>query len=150
MGESFLTPAFKNQLNNTFNDLHATFGRPIAIFRTALEIVIENSASNNYLFDQAPFNSAKTEVVQSGVFLARILYGKKELLNPFQVQSNEQNMIRLQDGEVRIKLDPTGASYLGNCERVRFDNTLFTVDTPKRPHGLFDPNFQTFFLRRSQ
>lgn len=156
MSYSYLTPAEKLSLSNEFFNLHQTFGRNIVIYQTALETVISTNASNNFLFDNAPFNSTQQAIIQSGVFLARILYGKKENLTPFgTVQRNnasDQNMIRLEEGEVRVRLDATGAAMLSSCERVTFDGTIFEVETSQRPHLLVGeaPNFFDFYLKKIQ
>lgn len=154
MGSSYLTPAHKDVLNNEFNNIHATFGRPITIYKTAQETVLVTNPDNNYLFQNAPNNSLTSTVIQSGIYLARIKYGTKEMMNSFNTSqrnnASEQNMIRLSEGEARIKLDPTGAAFLVDCERVQFDGTIFDVKSDPRPHGLFDSNFKTFFLKRVQ
>jgi hypothetical protein len=114
-------------------------------------VVLTNEA-NNYLFADAPFNSVMNTVVQSGVVDARILYGKKQPENQFRgTQSNysaAQNQIQLSEGEVRIRLDPTGVALLAGCSRVQFDGDIFDVTTSKRPHGLFTPNFSDFYLKK--
>ncbi len=154
MGQSYLTSSQKTVLNDEFNNIHATFGRPITIYQTAVETVLVTNSGNNYLFENAPNNSLTQTVIQSGVFLARVLYGKRENMTPFNASqhngASDQPMIRLSEGEVRIKLDPTGAAFLASCARVQFDNTIFDVVTDKRPHGLFTPNFETFFLKKVQ
>lgn len=152
MGFSYLTTAQKDSYNNEFNNIHATFGRPITIYKTALETVLVTNEANNYLFQNAPDNSLTSTVIQSGVYLARILWGKKEPLTPFNTvqrdNASDQNMIRLSEGEARIKLDPTGAAFLAGCERVQFDKAILDVVSDPRPHGLFDPNFVTYYLKR--
>lgn len=153
MAKPYLTNAQKEPLNNEFNNLHATFARPIVIFKTAQETVVYTNPENNYLFQQAPFNSETTTIIQSGIINARILYAKKENLALFSVdstRSDTQNNLFLSEGDVRLKLDPTGAAFLAGCERVTFDGTIFNVVTDKRPHGLFTPNFETFFLKKIQ
>ncbi len=155
MGFSYLTQAQKDSYNNEFNNLHATFGTPITIYKTAQETVLVTNEANNYLFQSAPDNSVTTTITQSGVYLARIKYGTRENLTPFNTvqrgNSAEQNMIKLSEGEVRIKLDPTGAAFLAGCQRVQFDNTIFDVETDPRYHGLVGVrNFQTFFLKKVQ
>ena len=150
MGTSLLTTDQKNSLNNVFNDIHQTFGRPITIYQSATETVLVTNPDNNFLYQQAPMNSLTSTVIQSGVYLARVLYGKREELVPFAGGGLSQNQIRLSEGEVRIKLDPTGASYLAGAERVQFDGTTFMVNTDPRPHGLFDPNFKTYYLKKVQ
>lgn len=150
---SFISNQLKNTLSNYFYDLQDTFGRPITIYKTAQETVAITNPDNNYLFASAPFNSTVNTVIQSGVFPARILYGKKEELSQFNAGPNMQNQVRLQEGEVRIKLDPTGAAFLAGCERVTFDGTMFKVSTSDRPHGLFipsgsTPKFYTYYLTK--
>lgn len=152
MSYSYLTAAQKTSYNDEFNNIHATFGRPITIYQTAQQTVLVTNPANNYMFQGAPDNSLTSTVIQSGVFLARILWGKKEPLTPFNSLRNEggeeQNNLFLSEGEARIKLDPTGAAFLAGCERVQFDKALLKVVTDPRPHGLFDPNFTTYYLKR--
>jgi len=153
MGTSYLTPAQKDFYGNQFYNLAATFGRPLTIYRTAQENVLVENPDNNYLYAEAPFNTETTKVVMSGVFTGRILYGKRETLVPFANAGGggaAQNNIRLSEGEARLKLDPTGAAFIEGCDRVKFDNTIFDVITTPRPHGLFDPKFKTFYLKKVQ
>lgn len=151
----FIPESQRLTLANEFFRLHATYARDIVIYQTATETVISTSPSENILFDNAPFNSETTTIINSGIFKARILYPKIEPLVPFGgVQSNlsaDQSMIRLTDGTVRIRLDATGAALLSSCERVTFDNTIFDVETTQRPHALFGPpNFFDFNLKKIQ
>lgn len=152
MGTSYLTQAQKTSYNNEFNNLHATFGRPISIYQKAQEVVVVSNPANNFFFNGAPTNDIEDSIVQSGVFLARIKYGSRENLTPFntnqQNNASDQINIRLQEGEVRIKLDPTGAAFIAGADRIVFDGTIFENVTSKRPHGLFDPNFETFYLKK--
>jgi hypothetical protein len=60
----------------------------------------------------------------------------------------DQIPARLELGMVRIKLDPAGASFISDAKRVQFDNDTFQIMTSKRPHGLFDPKWYTFFLKK--
>ena len=155
MGTSYLTDAQKDSYGNQFYNLHATFARPVTIYRTAQENILVENPDNNYLYAEAPFNTTTTKVVQSGVFGARILYGKKEALNSFASANGSQggasqNNIRLSEGEVRFKLDPTGAAFIKDCARVTCDGTIFDVITDKRPHGLFTPKFETYYLKKIQ
>lgn len=153
MGTSYLSDAVKTQLSDEFNNLHATFGRNITIWKTATQTIVSTDPANNYMFAGAPGNSETVTVQNSGVFLARILYGKKQDMSMFNTvqwrNSAEQNNLWLQEGEMRIKLDPTGAAFLAGCEKVTVDGTTFEVVTSKRPHSLVGtPNFFDFMLRK--
>jgi hypothetical protein len=152
MSYSYLSEATKTWANDQFNNLHETFKRPITIWKTAEQIIIAQNPENNWMFASAPFNSETVVVQQSGVFGARILYGKKEALTPINSiqfrNTTEQNNLWLQEGEVRIRLDPTGTAFLQGAKKVTFDDTVFEIVTSKRPHGLFTPNFNDFTLRK--
>lgn len=148
MGESFLTPSQEDSLGNVFFDLHATFARPVVIFQTATETIISTNPAHNFLFPQAPTNDVVQNVIQSGVFQARILYGKKQPSGPFASFKQGQPVIELEDGEARIRLDATGSAYLAAAERVTFDGNILRVVTSARPHGLFAPKFNDFYLRK--
>lgn len=153
MGTSYVPESVQEWSRNQFNNLHATYARPITIYRTAVETVVLTNPKNNYLYQEAPDNSVVNTVVQSGVVDARILYGRKETLNQFSSvarnNSADQNQIRLEEGEVRLKLDPTGRALLQGCERVQFDGIIFDVSTSQRPHSIFgEPNFFDFYLKK--
>lgn len=149
MGTSYLTPAEEGSLNNEFNNLHATLGRPVAIFRTAQRTVITTDPANNSLFQGAPTNDVTEEVIQSGVFLARVLYGKKQTNVPFGGMFTQQPVVQLEEGEVRLRFDPTGAAFLAGADRVTIDGTILKVTTSQRPHGLIGaPNFFDFYFRK--
>lgn len=149
--QSYLTSVQKMAIESGLFDLHATFARPITVYRTAQEAVILTNPENNYLFQDAPFNTQTTKIQQSGICNARILYGKKENITPFNSigsSSTSQNQIWLQEGEVRIKLDATGKALVDGCERIQFDGTIFNFTTSSRPHGIFDPKFTTYYLKK--
>lgn len=153
MGTSYLSNDTKTFLSDQFNNLHATYARPITIWKTAQQTIVSTSADNNYMFGGAPTNSETIIIQQSGVFDARILYGKKQEMTMFNSaqyrNSADQTNLFLQEGEVRLKLDPTGAAFLAGCERVTFDGTEFNVVSSKRPHSLVGtPNFYDFYLKK--
>jgi hypothetical protein len=155
MAESYIPYSQAVELNNEFYNLQATFGRDIAIYQTATQTVISTNPDNNILFQNAPFNSTTETVIRSGVFLACILYGQKQPLTPFNTvqrdNASDQNMIRLEEGQVRVRLDATGAAFIAGADRVIFDDTIFDVETTKRPHGLLlQPTFYDFYLTKVQ
>lgn len=152
MANLFISSADQVSMGDTFNDLHATFARPISIFRDAKQVVINTSSTNNVLFPGAPVNTYVANTQVSGVFLARIRYPDKQARDFFYTSrgsSEDQINIRKSDGLVRIKLDPTGASYLNGAQRVQLDGDYFTMETDKQPHGLVSNiQFYTFYLKR--
>lgn len=153
MSYSYVPDSVKTWANDQMNNLHETFGRNIVIWRNAEQIIISQNPDNNWMLGGAPFNSETIAVPQSGVFKARILYGKKEPLVPINSMqfrnTTEQNNLWLQEGEARIRLDPTGSTFLQGAKKVTFDDTVFEIVSSKRPHSVFgNPNFYDFMLRK--
>lgn len=150
---SYLTNSEKVSLNAEFYNLHETFARPIVVYQTATEVVVYTNPDNNILFDNAPFNSQTATIVNSGIINARILYGKKQPLDQLSVPRgpSTQNMILLEEGEVRLRVDATGAALLSSSERAVFDGTIFNIVANQRPHSLVGPpNFFDFYFKKLQ
>lgn len=151
---SVISSGVKNLYEGYFQTIiHDTYARPISIYRQSENIIISTSVSNNSLFTSAPFNDTVQTVAVSGIFNARVLYNKQEALGmfePFGIRKlgGDQVNIQKEEGMVRIKLDPTGASYLFDAKRVTFDGEVFTIRATKRPHGLFTPHFYDFWLQK--
>ncbi len=149
MSQSYLPDSQKTYLGDQFYNLHDTFARPILMFKTAKQTVISTNPENNLYFPDAPSNDETTEVIVSGCFNARIKYNPKQDLafaSTFR-GADDQITLKTMEGVVRLKLDPTGASYLNNTQKARFDGQIYEVFSSKRPHGLFKPDFETFYLK---
>lgn len=149
---SFLSDAQEDSLGNVFYKLHATFARPIVIWKNAKQTVILSNPANSYIFENAPFNDTEQTVQISGLFQARILYAKREDLGQFSTpksdRSTDQVNLLKEEGSVRIQVDATGAAYLFDAKVVTFDGEIFDLATTQRPHGLFAPKFYTFYLTK--
>jgi len=150
---SLISQADQVFFGDNFNNLHATFARPISIFRDENQVIINNPSPNdNFLYPTAPTTSFVSGVQVSGIFPARIKYPEKQTLTYFYTSrgsTEDQIVPRKMDGLVRIKLDPTGASYLEGAQRVMLDGALFQIDTSPQPHGLVSNiQFYTFYLKR--
>lgn len=151
---SVISSGVKNLYESYFQTIsHDTFARPIYIFRQSENIVIATNPGNNMFFTNAPFNDQVQTIAVSGMFQARILYSKREdyeMFEPFGIRKlgGDQVNLRKEGGQVRIKLDPTGASYLFDAKRVTFDGEVFSIRTSQRPHGLFTPKFFDFYLQK--
>lgn len=149
---SFISQSQKGGLEAAFSNLHDTFGRDIAIYKNGTQITISTNPNNDFIWESAPTNDEVVIIPVSGVFKARILYGKIQNRTQFnsstQGKGTDQVNIELDVGDVRIKLDPTGAAFIQDATRVILDGTIFNIETPQRPHGLFNPQFYDFILKR--
>jgi hypothetical protein len=114
--------------------------------------VITDNPNHSYVWDDAPNNTQTVSTLVSGTFNARILYGDKQgknFLSTRQRDGGEDQIgAEVFNGDVRLKLDPTGAAFLKDSQRVTFDNELFEISTESRRHGLFTPKWETFYLKR--
>lgn len=149
---SFISDSQRGSLEAPFSILHNTFGRNISMFKNGTQITISTNANHDYIWESAPQNDQFEVIPISGIFKARILYGKVQARNQFnsatQGKGTDQLNIELDVGDVRIKLDPTGAAFISDATRVILDGDIFNIETPKRPHGLFNPQFYDFILKR--
>ena len=149
---SIFTDVQKGSLESIMSLVHSSFMRPITIWRKRNEIVISENNSHDFVYGTAPVNTTTTDVPVSGIFNARILYPSKQsldFLDSTRMRNGaDQLNIRLDDGTVRLKLDPTGAAFIEGCQRVTLDNMIFTIDGGKRPHGLFSPQYYDYVLKK--
>ncbi len=152
MSVSILTDDQKTDLSNQMWIVHDTFSRPIIIYQTAYTTVVSTNPNTNILFENAPFNGVQQRVIQSGMFQARILYGKKQNLNAFGGGgAGNQSMVLMDDGDVRLRVDATGAALLASSERVTFDDAIFNIQGTVRPHSVVStPDFFDFYLKKVQ
>jgi hypothetical protein len=148
----FFTNEEKTELSDIFNTLHETFSREIYMFKQRDELVITENPNHSYIWDNAPTNTQTISTIISGKFNARILYSNKQnkdFVSTRQRDGGEDQIgAEIFNGDVRLKLDPTGALFLKDAQRVKFDGDIFEISTDKRPHGLFDPKWETFYLKR--
>lgn len=149
----FFTSAEKLEFSNLFNDLHDTFSYPIYIFKQRDELVITDNPNHSYVWDNAPTNTQTVTTFVSGTFNARVLYGKTQERNFISTRQSDRGEDQIGaevfEGDVRLKLDPTGAAFIKEAQRVTFNDSLFEVKTETRHHGLFAPNkWQTFYLKK--
>jgi len=151
--DTYITDSQRGALENPFSLLHNTLGRDIVMYKTAQQITISTNSKNDYIWESAPTNDAVQSIPVSGVFKARIRYGtnqgRVQMNTTTQGKGSDQLNIELEMGDVRLKLDATGAAFIQDAVRVVFDGTVFNVETPKRPHGILNsPQFYDFTLKR--
>ena len=145
---SLLTSAQKAALQKSFDAVHDTFARDIYIFKEAKNVTISTTPNYNPIYgENTKLEKTVTRQVQSGVFQARILYNT-DSNEPYVTapQIDSQLKIKVPDGSVRIKVNKEGYEYIKKAKRVDFDGRRFSIESDVRPHGLFEPNYYTFFL----
>ena len=134
-------------------DVADTFARPLTLVRQAKEVVVYNNPDHSFIYQQTPFNTDPTITPVTGVFNGRIWYERRQPLDLLSSlggqRGTDQLDVRVQEGYARLKLPPSGASFMAGAERVQFDGNTFTIDSTPRPHGLFTPQYYTYWLKRT-
>ncbi len=148
-----LTDAQKAALGAQFSSMAQTFERNIVVYQEAEKTVVSSNPSFTRL---NAANQNNTDIENEPVLQtipARILYGSK-MTNEFAQLSHGdldfQKKLKMSEGIVRIKVRATYYNFFKDAKKVELDGQLFDVDTVERPHGLFNVDFYTFWLKRSQ
>ena len=145
---SLINDENKTDMQNVMKSIHNTFARDIKFIKDAKRIILSTDPHYNYLYKtvRGSVSTIKREITEK-TFKARVLYVGRQDEGLFDSEANAQIKVEKNVGEVRIKVDSTGHSYLKDAKRVELDGRLFTVSTDERPHGLFEPQFFTFYLK---
>lgn len=138
----------KRLLQKAFDDVHDTFARPVYYFKESKKVILQTNPQFNSIYGQnTDLKETVQKIVHSGQFSARIMYDTDKAnsyLNDPEIDS--QLKLRLPDGYVRMKVDASGYAIVKETKRIVFDQRTFSIESDVRPHGLFKPNYYTFFL----
>jgi len=147
---SLLSTTDKAALVSAYENLVDTFKRPIVVYHEAEKTVVISDPNYNRLrkFSQNTRNPDNTPV--SRTINARIYYASKQG-SPFNTfGQSPQNKAKIDDGMVRIKIHADDFEFMSKAKKIELDGNLFDVDSVERPHGLFDTEYYTYWLKRSQ
>lgn len=155
MASSFFSDNEKRSLASELDGIAKTWEHPILISLEAEKtIILTNDNFNRFqanelnLIEQNPVNSPN---IYTG--MARILYEKRQPVNyitPYVGGNRDDTQLKIenQDGKVRIKINPSGGQFLQKSKLIQLDGISFKLDSVQRPHGLFDVDYWTFYLKR--
>lgn len=145
---SLISDSDKERFQSVFENIHDTFARDIKFIQDAKRVILSTDPNYNYLYNnvRGQVASVKYKIVEK-IFKARILYIGRQNEDIFDGEAGAQIKVDKHVGEVRIKVDAEGYSYLKNTKRCEFDGRKFSVISDEMPHGLFAPHFYTFYLK---
>ena len=145
---SLISDSDKERFQSVFDDIHDTFARPIKFIQDATRVILSTDPNYNYLYNNVSGQVASVKYkITEKVFKARILYIGRQSEDAFDAEAGAQIKVDKHVGEVRIKVDAEGYSYLKGTKRCEFDGRKFSVISDEMPHGLFSPYFYTFYLK---
>lgn len=153
---SLLTDAEKNELRADFNEVVATFTRPLTVYQEPEKTVIVSDPNYNPYesFNQNDLDITNTPI--ANIIQGRILYDKNQewsYVKMYGGQNAGEAAIKVKDSDnvraVRVKVDPAGHALLSTAKKFEIDGLLFDKESEPRPHGLFGVDYYTYYFRRS-
>ena len=145
---SLISDSDKERFQAVFENLHDTFARDIKFIKDAKRVILSTDPNYNYLYNNVRGNVASVKYkITEKTFKARILYIGRQNEDIFDGDAGAHIKVDKHIGEVRIKVDKEGYSYLKDTKRCELDGRKFSVISDEMPHGLFKPHFYTFYLK---
>lgn len=142
--------------DSCIQDLEDTFGTPVVIYKTSEQLLISTNPNYNFAYPDPQPGAQVQYVPQSGTFTARIKYlddNDLQLLLTTQNRLDEgQDQLRLMLSKpvVRLKINLAADAFIGtDFQRATFDGDTFVLFRAKRRHGLFERNYVSLYLQRS-
>ena len=152
---SLLSDSEKAELVADFQGVVDTFTRPLIVYQEATHTVIISDPNYNPLEAYNQNNTDITNTPNFSTISGRVMYDKDQewsFVKPYAGQGANDGQIKVKDANkraVRIKVDPSGYALLNTAKKIELDGNLFDLESVARPHGLFVPNYYTFYFVRS-
>lgn len=149
---SYLSDADKSSISADFQAAVSTWFRPLVIYQEAQKTVVVSDPNWNPI---EAWNQNNTSVVNTPVFSTvsgRILWDKQQEWKYMKPYEGQQAQLKVKDAtsrSCRIKVDQSGYNLLATAKKVEVDGVLLDPESQPRPHGVFAPDFWTFYFVRS-
>jgi hypothetical protein len=145
---SLISNILKSSMELAMGDVHDTFARDLVCIKEANKVILSTDPNYNYLYKNVRGSvSSVQRKINSKTIKARVLYIGRQQEDLFDAQASAQLKVEKVAGEVRIKVGKVDYDYLKGTKRVEFDGRIFTMTSDERPHGLFSPQYYTFYLK---
>jgi hypothetical protein len=151
---SLLTDAEKTSLIADFGLAVNTWERTLVIYQEAQKTVVVSDPNWNPIEAWNQNNSDITNTPVYSTVSGRIMWDKQQewkYMKPYAGQGGEAQ-IKVKDQTsraCRLKVDSSGYNLLLTAKKVEIDGVLMDPESQPRPHGLFTPNYWTFYFVRS-
>ena len=148
MATNLISASERVALNATMEDIHETFAREITVFKEASQIVIITDPNFNQLYNTAGQTTSYVNTPVYKTFKVRIQYND-DIGKKYWSESGLASQIKLEAvvGSVRIKIRAEDYEYIKDGRRFDVDGKRFVLNSTFRPHGLFDNQFYTLYLK---
>jgi hypothetical protein len=151
---SLFTDQEKTNLASLISDIADTWDRDIIVYKSPSEVVAFSNeesfnrfSKNNFNLLTNPQNNFLRYVIKG-----RILYDPKlkdAFLTPYSSAGTDDSQLKLKnvDGIVRVKIRKEFYEIFSDAKQFDLDGFRFNIEGLGRPHGLFDVDYYTFYLR---
>ena len=148
MATNLISASERVALNATMEDIHETFAREITVFKEASQIVIITDPNFIPLYNTAGQTTSYVNTPVYKTFKVRIQYND-DIGKKYWSESGLASQIKLEAvvGSVRIKIRAEDYEYIKDGRRFDVDGKRFVLNSTFRPHGLFDNQFYTLYLK---
>lgn len=148
MATNLISASERTALNAVIDDVHETFAREITVFKEASQIVIITDPNFNPLYNTAGQTTSYVNTPVYKTFKARIYYND-DISKKYWSESGLASQIKLEVvvGSVRIKMRADDYDYIKDARRFDLDGKRFVLNSSFRPHGLFDNQYYTLYLK---
>ena len=148
MATNLISASERVALNAAMEDIHETFAREITVFKEASQIVIITDPSFNPLYNTAGQTTSYVNTPVYKTFKVRIQYND-DIGKKYWSESGLASQIKLEAvvGSVRIKIKSEDYEYIKDGRRFDVDGKRFVLNSTFKPHGLFDNQFYTLYLK---
>lgn len=152
-----LSSTEKAVYQSVIRDIHDTWKRPITIFKTPERIILTENPNFNFVYDDSAPNTVENYTVNSGIFYARIFYMKSDVDNATVLTAPNLGKSEFGDARlinpfnmVQIKIDESGHQFIQGAKLIEIDTEKYSVLSAGRRHGLFIPEYYTYWLQRAE
>lgn len=154
---NLLSDSEKNVFQAAIRDVHDTFKRSVTIFKTPEKVIVSTNPNYNFAYtDNQINNDTVSYVVNSGVFDARIHSLSTQQANEllFVTSKNvsdttDESKLSQVKNIITIKLDKAGYDFIFGAKFVEVDEDKYIILSSARKHGLFTPEYYTYYLQRT-
>ena len=148
MATNLISASERTALNAVIDDVHETFAREITVFKEASQIVIITDPNFNPLYNTSVQTTSYVNTPVYKTFKARIYYND-DIGKKYWSESGLASQIKLEAvvGSVRIKMRADDYNYIKDARRFDLDGKRFVLNSSFRPHGLFDNQYYTLYLK---
>lgn len=144
-----VSSAERAEYAQAFQDIAQTFSRDIFIFKQDNRIEINTTPEYNFLYRESQQFGASTFTTQivSGIFPARVEWSDPTREDNFRGLEVDPTIA---GNYCRLKLTVDALNFISGAEQLWVDGKPCQRVGNIRPHGLFNPQFYTIFVKERE